>query len=72
MKELNRSLTFESLSNYSQIKVVLGSDELDGKYSVNINRPSFFNVSNKMHPAEHMRAGMTQFVFFLINNANKV
>ena len=37
MKELNRSLTFESLSNYSQIKVVLGSDELDGKYSVNIS-----------------------------------
>ena len=37
MKELNRSLTFESLSNYSQIKVVLGTDELDGKYSVNIS-----------------------------------
>ena len=37
MKELNKSLTYESLSNHSQIKVVLGSDELDGKYNVNIS-----------------------------------
>ena len=37
MKELNKSLTSESLSNHSQIKVILGTDELDGKYNVNVS-----------------------------------
>ena len=37
MKELNKSLTSESLSNHSQIKVILGTDELDGKYNINVS-----------------------------------
>ena len=37
IKEINKSLTHTNLSNHSQIKIVIGTPELEGVYQVKIS-----------------------------------